>query len=525
MELGGGGLASTSLFFVVRDQESLTVFKRLDEGLADPESRHISYDQDLMFFAAARRKQLGDAGKIARRLADLGVPTSSVDTLRQTPLFFAAREGNTECATFLIHSKCEVNHRDRDGQTALFYAFRSGHIECVQQLVQCRADLNVKDNQRRTAISFAKSEMKDELEKSLNAQNASNVPGHPDPRGRKAPASLASSGVRKTAAASKVSKRKRSDDQADSPREPETMLEWLTTQRNGSDDAGGDIAIRLASTRSRLTKKVSQHSLPATANGRTLALHGDYRVCVPHVSRAARLRELEREFVLDHYEFFLNESWHGDLQPSDWCSLVNVLYDEDKAHGAIASILAGKTAGHQTLECIYSPSGNGTGVDGHGAPQTVGYVHVYCEAGQLDISHIKVERSHQRKGLGSLLLAASIRHAEQLRWHVTELRLVAVASNRAAISLYKKLGFCELSTMRKPVRGSMQIQVEWLELGRELRGSEAPSAFVQQCESNARECMARAEVVPTKTHDEMAAELCDLEKDGLRVVWPGGSRR
>lgn len=264
-----GLVASTSVFFVVRDQESHAVFKKLDEGLSDPESRHVSYNQDLMFFAAARRKHLGDAGKIARRLADLGVPTSSFDTLHQTPLFFAAREGNTECATFLIHSKCEVNHRDKDGQTALFYAFRSGHLECVQQLMQCRADLHVKDNQRRTAISFAKNDMKDELERSLKIQNAPDVTGHPDPRGRKAPASLASSGVKRSAPLSKMPKRRRSDEQADSPREPETMLEWALMQRNKAGYANGEMAIRLASAmRSRPTaltaKKDTPGILPAT---------------------------------------------------------------------------------------------------------------------------------------------------------------------------------------------------------------------------------------------------------------------
>lgn len=500
--------SASALFFVVRDHDSSTVLKHLDGGLSDQESRHATYNQDLMFFAAARNQQLGGAGKIARRLADLGVPTNSVDAIRQTPLFFAAREGNTECATFLIHSRCEVNHRDRDGQTALFYAFRSGHIECVHQLVQCRAAVDVKDNKQRTAMDFATSRLKNELEKSLKTQNGLDLPGHPDPRGRKAPASLASSsGAKGSPLATKrrrlVSRNSEVENRAGLLRGLDSMLEWFETRRRlCSGIADGDLpnhcilATSKAGQRTMTTRRGNQAALTAAAHGKTLSEAGRYHVRVPPVSRAARLRELECEFVLDHCEIFQQESWHESLQPSEWCGLVNVLYDDDRALQAITNILAGQTPGHQTLECVYSPPNGGQGADGDGSLKTVGYVHVYCASGHLDISHLKVERTHQRRGLGSLLLAASVRRAEQLGWDAKDLRLVAVSSNTAAVSLYKKLGFRELSTMQKPVRSSMQAKVDWLQLGRELRNSGHSSGdfaggldFVQRCESNARECM------------------------------------
>lgn len=506
--VGSGANLASSLFYIVRDQDSRIVLKHLDGGLSDPESRHAAYGQDLMFFTAARNQQLGDAGKIARRLADLGVPTNSVDTLRQTPLFFAAREGNTECATFLIHSRCEVNHRDIDGQTALFYAFRSGQIECVHQLVQCKADIDVKDNKQRSAISFATSDLKNQLERSLKSQNGLDAPGHPDPGGRKAPASLVSSSGVRTPLLTTDPKRRRlisrsSEDengnhQTEMRRGLQSMVEWFEARtRLCSGIADGVLpntcilTTTRAGQRTMTTRRGNQVALAAASHGKVLVEAGRYHVRVPPVSRAARLRELECEFVLDHCEIFQQESWHESLQPSEWCGLVNVLYKDDRALQAITNILAGQTPGHQTLECVYSPPDGSLGSDGAGIPKSVGYVHVYCANGHLDISHLKVERSHQRKGLGSLLLAASVRRAEQLNWDAKDLRLVAVSTNTAAVSLYKKLGFRELSTMHKPVRSSMEAKVVWLQLGRELRNGHALGDFVHECESHARECMAR----------------------------------
>eukprot|EP00930_Biecheleria_cincta_P041887 TRINITY_DN2878_c0_g1_i1.p1 TRINITY_DN2878_c0_g1~~TRINITY_DN2878_c0_g1_i1.p1 ORF type:complete len:545 (+),score=67.41 TRINITY_DN2878_c0_g1_i1:103-1737(+) len=512
--VASAGNSALALFFIVRDHESSAVLKHLNRGLSDPESRHAAYNQDLMFFAAARNQRLGDSGKIARRLADLGVPTNSVDTLHQTPLFFAAREGNTECATFLIHSRCEVNHRDRDGQTALFYAFRSGQIECVHQLVQCKADIGVKDSKQRSAISFATNNLKIELERSLKSQNGPDAPGHPDPGGRKAPASLtSSSNVRASHLASDPKRRRLISQSSDSengnhktkPRQGlRSMIEWFETRtRLCSGIADGDlpnhciVATSRAGQRTMTTRRGNQVALAAAAHGKMLVEAGRYHVRVPPVSRAARLRELECEFVLDHCEMFRQESWHESLQPSEWCGLVNVLYNDDRALQAITNILAGQTPGHQTLECVYSrPDGN-PGSNDFGGPKTVGYVHVYCANGHLDISHLKVERIHQRKGLGSLLLAASVKRAEQLGWDAKDLRLVAVSHNTAAVSLYKKLGFRELSTMHKPVRSSMDAKVDWLQMGRELGSGHAIGDFVQKCESNARECMARTAALLT----------------------------
>lgn len=520
---------ASKLFYVVRDHKSHAVFKLLKGGLADPKARHAEFDQDLMFFAVARTKQLGDAERISKRLAQLGVPTNSIDTLRQTPLFYAAREGNTECAKFLIDSGCEVNHRDENGQTALFYAFYSGDMDCVHLLVQCKADVDVKDNGGRTAISCAEDNVRDALEKSLLVQNGPAAPCQPNNGRNQSQRSLAPSRRKLSRDPSPITlaiaplklEQEPADDLGalaltDMPKrrcmglcrpkveqgaglvetagKPESMLEWLYVRsRRDSSEGNGTPNLRTSATSQATTSQAGQRGKQdvlstTTTAGNPLAQAGEYFVCIPPISHADRLRELECEFVLDHYEIFQNESWHNKLQPPEWCGFVNVVYDEDQAVRAIVNILSGKAPYRQTLECVYNPLPSASSVSGS-VPKTVGYVHICCAGDHIDIFQLKVERNHQRRGVGSLLLAASLKRAKQLGWGTGHLRVVTLACNLATISLFRKLGFCELTTMSKPVHSSLRVKAKWLQLGKDLRNGHAHNAFVRQCELSARQSL------------------------------------
>eukprot|EP00931_Biecheleriopsis_adriatica_P006204 TRINITY_DN107650_c0_g1_i1.p1 TRINITY_DN107650_c0_g1~~TRINITY_DN107650_c0_g1_i1.p1 ORF type:complete len:593 (-),score=114.67 TRINITY_DN107650_c0_g1_i1:49-1752(-) len=517
--------SESKLFFHVRDSAATAVLKSLEASLPDPGMRYKENNQDLMFFAAARKKHHGATVDITRRLLELGCAPNSEDQLQQTPLFFAAREGNEECAMLLIERRCDVNHRDVYGQTAIFYAMRENQLAMVEQLIERGASLNVRDSRGHDPVNYAPVLLK---EKVLEKQKWLDSSGHPNPAGRKALVSvpvtrakssrgtrMRPSGSPSESEASPPGAARDAQPSGEAPGEPRKrrritlnhsngkaessrkfsgdMLHWVY-QDDGSAGEESEVAgygTSVSSRRSVSTRRgAASVALTAPAAPAEPLVHaGEYFVCVPSVSRVGRLRVLEREFVLDHYEIFSEESWHSQLLPQDWCGIVNVLFEEDTARQAIANIIDGRTPHHQTLECVWKPASGGT--DSEFAPSTVGYVHVYCSQGRLDISHLKVCRNHQRKGLGSLLLAGAVKRAAQLGWDAKHLQLVAVSRNLPAISLYRKLGLESIgSPMDKPVRAGV-AKVEWQTMGRPLRG-EAASAFEQMCVSIAQEAVNRA---------------------------------
>lgn len=518
VESPGARLPATAgkLFFTVRDEEEPSVMEALAGGLRDPKCRYLPDQQDLMFFAAARRHGLGGAEVIARRLSALGVPGNSTDRLRQTPLFFAAREGNRECATFLVEQSCDVNHRDVFGQSALFYSVRESHLDMCRLLLQLGASFDLRDNNKNTARFYAKGDIELALTQLVEG-------GHPHPEGRKAPQGekvvLAQSGKAAT-----TRKRRRleypSPEATVLPRNGHSLAEnlpslsrraarskaLLASGRDGVglavvEEATPDAPLRRAGGGPSAVEAMAawaegpgQQEAAGTSSpaepvpDEAFARAGEYYVCNPAISDAARLRELEREFVADHFEVFREEPWHEELEPSDWCRLVNVIEDEERAQQAIANIILGQTPCHGTLQCVYAPSAPASGSSAP-PPSIVGYVHVVNAGGHLDVSHLKVGRLHQRRGLGSLLIAGTVRWAEQQGAEVRDLRLVVVTRNAPAVSLYRALGFENLTSVTKQVRLGSGL-VEWQKMWRNFHGM-APGAFARLCEARSSATMQR----------------------------------
>ena len=70
-------------------------------------------------------------------LIELGVDSKKEDTLKQTPLFYACRQGNAAAIEYFITEGGDnVNRQDMYGQTPIYYACREGHVKTVQQLVE-----------------------------------------------------------------------------------------------------------------------------------------------------------------------------------------------------------------------------------------------------------------------------------------------------------------------------------------------------------------------------------------------------
>ena len=114
-------------------------------------------------FYAVLIKDKDNALKVMKFFLDRGVAPTYTDILKQTVLFYVAREGKTNCVDMLISLGCSVNHRDQYGQTPLYYASREGQYETVQKLVQLGANVNNEDANGQTALFYAAREGKKEV--------------------------------------------------------------------------------------------------------------------------------------------------------------------------------------------------------------------------------------------------------------------------------------------------------------------------------------------------------------------------
>ena len=65
----------------------------------------------------------------------MGVDPQHRDSLKQTPLFYAARDGKLQIIQFLIDQGLSVNDIDVYGQNPIYYAVNLGHLNACKLLV------------------------------------------------------------------------------------------------------------------------------------------------------------------------------------------------------------------------------------------------------------------------------------------------------------------------------------------------------------------------------------------------------
>jgi ankyrin repeat protein len=70
---------------------------------------------------------------------------TSVDSLKQTPLYYAVREGHDRVIDALVDGGLNVNHLDIYGQNPIYYAISSGNVQITRLLVNKGADPDVVD--------------------------------------------------------------------------------------------------------------------------------------------------------------------------------------------------------------------------------------------------------------------------------------------------------------------------------------------------------------------------------------------
>jgi len=225
------------------------------------------------------------------------------------------------------------------------------------------------------------------------------------------------------------------------------------------------------------------------------ASRGRFFVCRPRRADIVRLREIEREFVADHYALYQDETWTQSTSIADWCRSVNVIQNEAAAVNAISQIVDGSCHQHVTLQCVHVPPTPIQDEPGTN-PEIVGYVHFVQMPKSTDVSHLKVSNKHRGKGIGALLLAGMARFAERSDNYdcLKDLKLVVMVRNVQAVSLYKSLGFQLGDSVSKDVRGGLG-KIEWTRMSRlDTKTSHVPQqilqAFLESCYERALRALA-----------------------------------
>jgi hypothetical protein len=108
-------------------------------------------------------------------LCSKGADLNERDSFNQSPLFYAARDGQAECIARMIELDANVNQKDKVNETALFYAAREGKAKVCEILLQNGADVNVVDDKKQTALYFAKKHNHHETINLLIANGAYNT--------------------------------------------------------------------------------------------------------------------------------------------------------------------------------------------------------------------------------------------------------------------------------------------------------------------------------------------------------------
>jgi ankyrin repeat protein len=71
-----------------------------------------------------------------RLLLSLGCSAGHRDSVEQTALFYAARDGRDKVLEILLENGANINDADRLGQTALFYGARDGRTSTVELMLK-----------------------------------------------------------------------------------------------------------------------------------------------------------------------------------------------------------------------------------------------------------------------------------------------------------------------------------------------------------------------------------------------------
>jgi len=110
---------------------------------------HLKDEQNFgqsAMFSASVVKDSEAAFAMAIALHEQGVNPGQPDSLNQTPMYYAVREGHFALINWFIEKSLTVNQVDTYGQTPIFYCIREGNIQTTQKLIELGAEYDYVDN-------------------------------------------------------------------------------------------------------------------------------------------------------------------------------------------------------------------------------------------------------------------------------------------------------------------------------------------------------------------------------------------
>lgn len=111
--------------------------------------------QQTAMFSACVIKDAESSLAMAKALFDLNVDPKQADSLNQTPLYYAVREGHKDLIDWLVEKGLNLNNVDTYGQTPIFYCIREGHVVTTEKLVSMGGHHDIVDNNGQTPIFYA----------------------------------------------------------------------------------------------------------------------------------------------------------------------------------------------------------------------------------------------------------------------------------------------------------------------------------------------------------------------------------
>lgn len=154
------------------EERSMEMIRLLIDKGADPTYRD-SYFQTVLYYLARDGIPVFKLGRQATArylLSNFPLNTNNLDGLQQqTPLFYAAREGQCGMIQVLVDYGANLNHKDNNSQTCLFYAARDGRLDACKLLVGMGMEIWHQDKKKRNALSFAREKSQKAVVEFLNS--------------------------------------------------------------------------------------------------------------------------------------------------------------------------------------------------------------------------------------------------------------------------------------------------------------------------------------------------------------------
>ncbi|CAE7194153.1 GAUT3 [Symbiodinium sp. CCMP2592] len=291
------------------------------------------------------------------------------------------------------------------GQTPLFWAASRGNMLVVQFLFQLGFEVNFRDYARKTALFFA-------IENS-----------HLD----------VADYLIERAASTKV--------QSNQKKTPQALLKAINhkpPQRKRKLASPTPTCVCPgATTRSHFAKwewaqaqEESEPLIERSEDNVVLESH-QYFVCSNARGCSKRLRCSELEFAADHAHLHQDTMWYRSLTTEQAEAFVHVNADEEQARLKVIEEMA--TGGRPSAFTLPAVSQQ--------THTLAGYVHASFADQTLVIKHCKVDRPHQGRGLGGLLIQAAEKHAQKLGAAISTVKLSVLETNEPARKCYAKSGF------------------------------------------------------------------------------------